>query len=125
MMKRFLYVVLAATAVNLVLTGSAEASVKAENLYSTGSIFNLVLLICSLICLIWSLKILSLVRGGLLSKSWQMFVLGFGFLLLAQLLLLMDSANLLSIPAFIATALYLLMGITWLVGLYQTRKILG
>jgi hypothetical protein len=124
-MKRLLLMIPAALVINLVMSQPAEASVNTENLYNTGSAINLVLLLCALVCLVWSLKILSLVRGGLLSKSWQMFVLGFGFLLLAQILLIAESVELFSIPAFIATALYLLMGITWLVGLYQTRKILG
>jgi len=124
-MKRLLYMIPSVLVLNLIMSGSAEASISTENLYDTGSMINLVLLLCALVCLVWSLKILSLVRGGLLSKSWQMFVLGFGFLLLAQVIMIAESVNLFSIPAFIATALYLLMGLTWLVGLYQTRKILG
>ncbi|UCD18538.1 MAG: hypothetical protein JSV44_06415 [Candidatus Zixiibacteriota bacterium] len=103
----------------------ARASIDAAQLYSTASIFNLVLLLCAIVCLAWSLKILSLVRGGVLSRSWQMFVLGFGFLLLAQVLILSERAELLQVPGFVATAFYLMMAITWLVGLYQTRKILG
>jgi hypothetical protein len=103
----------------------AFASFEMENMYSTSAIFNTILLICAAICLIWSLKILSLVRGGLISRSWQMFALGFSFLTLAQMIVVGESAGFFAIPAYVTTVLYLLMTFTWLVGLYQTRKVLG
>ena len=103
----------------------AFASFEMENMYSTSAIFNTVLLICALICLIWSLKILSLVRGGLISRSWQMFALGFSFLTLAQLMVVAESAGVFAVPTYVTTVLYLMMTFTWLIGLYQTRKVLG
>jgi len=109
----------------LVSAQPARASISVEGVYSTSAIFNLALLICAVICLIWSLKILSLVRGGLISKSWQMFVLGFCFLILAQLLIVGGKVGLFFIPAYIKTALYFFMTMTWLIGLYQTRRVLG
>ncbi|UCD95140.1 MAG: hypothetical protein JSU69_03570 [Candidatus Zixiibacteriota bacterium] len=103
----------------------AFASFEAGNMFSTSAIFNTVLLICAVICLIWSLKILSLVRGGLISRSWQMFALGFSFLTLAQMMVVAESAGVFAVPTYVTTVLYLMMTFTWLVGLYQTRKVLG
>ena len=103
----------------------ARAAIDTAELYSTASIFNLILLLCAIVCLVWSLKIMSLVRGGVLSRTWQMFGLGFGFLLLAQVLILGGRVNAFQLPGFMTTAFYVMMAITWLVGLYQTRKILG
>jgi len=103
----------------------AHASIKIEDFYSTTSIFNVSLLICAFICLMWSLRIMSLVRGGLMSKSWQMFVLGFGFLVVAQLIIVGDKVQLYSMPGHVVTILYLLMAIMWLIGLYRTRRVLG
>jgi hypothetical protein len=103
----------------------AHAAFDVEGIYTISAIFNIVLLLCAIICLIWSLKILSLVRGGLISKSWQMFVLGFCFLILAQLLAVGEKAGLFVLPVYIGTVLYLMMAMTWLAGLYQTRKVLG
>ncbi|MBN2226431.1 MAG: hypothetical protein JW763_03620 [candidate division Zixibacteria bacterium] len=103
----------------------ARAAIDTAELYTTASIFNLILLLCAIVCLIWSLKIMSLVRGGVLSRTWQMFGLGFGFLMLAQLLILGGRVNAFQLPGFVTTAFYVMMAITWLVGLYQTRKILG
>lgn len=110
---------------SLVPAQSACASISLEEVSSTSAIFNIVLLICAFTCLIWSLKILSLVRGGLISKSWQMFVLGFCFLILAQLIIVGEKVGLIFIPTYVTTALYLFMTITWLIGIYQTRKVLG
>jgi lysylphosphatidylglycerol synthetase-like protein (DUF2156 family) len=103
----------------------ARAAFETENIYEPVSIVTLIVLLCSILCLIWAFKVLSLVRGGLLSKSWQMFVLGFGFLLLAQIVSLGQQIAIISLPGFVVTTFYLLMSVTWLLGLYQTRRILG
>jgi len=103
----------------------AAAAVRLESLYSTGSAISILVLLCAVICLVWSLKILSLVRGGLMSRSWQMFVVGFCFLTFAQLLTIGQQADMFALPGYIIAALYLVMAFTWLLGLYQTRKVLG
>jgi len=89
------------------------------------SVIHLVVLLTAFICLVWALKILSLVKGGLMSKSWQMFGLGFGILIVAQFVSLGRSADMIAIPEFIAPGLYMIMALSWLYGLYQTRKVLG
>jgi hypothetical protein len=124
MIKRILNIILIVLPIILLATTSYGSDEK-PGIYSIASIFHIILLICAIICLVWSLKILSLVRGGLMSKSWQMFVIGFCFLTFAQLLAIGENANLFYIPGYILTVLYLIMTLTWLVGLYQTRKILG
>jgi hypothetical protein len=96
-----------------------------RELYNPMAIINVVIVLMAAACLIWALKILSLVKGGLMSKSWQMFGLGFGFLIIAQLVSLGQRAGLYVIPDFINPAIYLLMVVAWLYGLYQTRKVLG
>ena len=109
----------------LVSVQPAAAAAKIQSLYTTGSAISILLLLCAIICLIWALKILSLVRGGLMSRSWQMFVVGFCFLIFAQLLTIGQEARIFSLPGYMVTALYLVMAFTWLMGLYQTRKVLG
>ena len=111
--------------VAFVLTSTAHAGVGTESGFSAVSIINLALLICAFIGLIWALKILSLVRGGLMSKSWQMILIGFICLCLAQALALIAKLGFVPIPEVAVSSLYLLMAATWLAGLYQTRKILG
>ena len=125
MMKKVLYTASTGLAGVLITAVPAQAAFQSENIYQPASIVTLIVLLCSGLCLIWAFKVLSLVRGGLLSKSWQMFVLGFGFLLLAQIVTLGQQVALINLPGFVVTAFYLLMSVTWLLGLYQTRRILG
>lgn len=124
-MKKTLSIISAGLGGVLTTAVPARAAIRTENIYEPVSIVTLIVLLCSALCLIWAFKVLSLVRGGLLSKSWQMFVLGFGFLLLAQIVTLGQQVALINLPGFVVTAFYLLMSVTWLMGLYQTRRILG
>ncbi len=111
--------------IKLAFTKQVLGGFNEENIYEPSAIISLVILLCAVIGLAWALKILSLVRGGLMSKSWQMFGLGFGFLIVAQVLALGQDVQIFAIPHFIVSAIYLLMAIMWLIGLYQTRKVLG
>ncbi len=124
-MKKTLSIISAGLGGVITTAVPARAAIRTENIYEPVSIVTLIVLLCSALCLIWAFKVLSLVRGGLLSKSWQMFVLGFGFLLLAQIVTLGQQVALINLPGFVVTAFYLLMSVTWLMGLYQTRRILG
>jgi hypothetical protein len=104
---------------------SAKASVDTSRLYSADGIINVVVLLAVLICMIWSAKVMTLVKGGLLSRSWQMFSLGFGFLLVARVLLLGESISAFYMPNYIMTVLYSLMIFTWLIGLNKAKNVLG
>ncbi|HDL03365.1 MAG TPA: hypothetical protein ENH25_04450 [candidate division Zixibacteria bacterium] len=125
MMKKIINILYLFLLAGLLSARPAYAGIDPNALYTTTNIIHLVVLICAALCLIWALKILTLVKGGLISKSWQMFVLGFCFLIAAQLTVVGENVGLLLIPTYITTALYLLMTITWLAGLYQTRRVLG
>jgi hypothetical protein len=124
-MKKIANILISASVLTLAPVRLALASFDMEKAYTTSGIANIVLLVCAFICLVWSLKVLSLVRGGLMSKSWQMFVLGFGFLVIAQILAIGEKVELYYLPGYTLTVFYLLMAITWLIGLYRTRKVLG
>lgn len=125
MIKRLLNISVAAMVMTAAFASSASASLRMEDLYTTTSIVHIILLLCALICLVWALKILSYVRGGSMSKSWQMFVLGFGFLVIAQVLALSKNSGLLIVPDYLSAVVYLMMAFTWMIGLYQTRRVLG
>jgi len=109
----------------LLLSRTASASVNPAVFYTPTGILDIAILLGTLICLLWAAKVMSLVKGGLMSKSWQMFSLGFSFLLIARILAISETASLFAIPGYVLTALYLLMILTWLFGLYQTKKVLG
>lgn len=109
----------------IALTPAAYAGNGVEGGFTAVSILHLALLLCAIVGLIWAMKILSLVRGGLMSKSWQMILVGFICLCLAQAVALVSKLGFLAVPEIIVTLLYLSMAATWLAGLYQTRKVLG
>ncbi len=112
--------------VSISLAGEpAHAAVNTALFYTPAGILDIAILIGALVCLIWASKVLSLVKGGLLSKSWQMFAFGFGLLLVARILALAETVSLFQIPAFTLTGIYLAMILIWLYGLYRTKKILS
>ena len=125
MMKYTRYRFASILLISLFAVPSVHASAAVEQMYTTGGIINVAMLLGALIGLIWSLKVMTLVKGGLMSKSWQMFSLGLVFLLLARVLAIGESVNAFSVPEIVPAILYLLMVFTWLVGIYQSKKILG
>ena len=125
MMNKVKYMLSGILLINLIFAQTAHASVDTEALFSVSGLADLVLLLCVVICLFWSMRIMSLVRGGLMSKSWQMFTLGFIFLMLARFLAISQSIHLLIVPEYVSTILYLLMILTWLIGIYQTKRTLA
>lgn len=124
-MSKTKYILFGIFLIGMVSTQTAQAAVDTKALYSVSGIADMALLLCIFICLIWSMKIMSLVRGGMMSKSWQMFTLGFIFLILARVISLSAIINLFVVPDYVSTVLYLLMTITWLIGIFQTKRILA
>jgi hypothetical protein len=124
MKNKIKYIAANAGALIIAAAPTASANPGRESFFSASSIFHLALLICAVFCLLWGLKVLSLVRGGLLSRGWQMFVLGFATLVLAQVLVVFGKAHVLAMPEFVAVLLYLVMAAVWLAGLYQIQKAL-
>ena len=124
-MNKLKYIISGIFLINFLFAGTAHAAVNINALLSASGIADLVLLLCIFVCLFWSMKIMSLVRGGLMSKSWQMFTLGFLFLILARLMIISATINLFVVPEYVSTILYLLMTVTWLVGILQTKRILA
>lgn len=109
----------------MLLSRTAHAALNPAVFYTPSGILDIAILLGTLLCLFWAARVMSLVKGGMMSKSWQMFSLGFGFLLIARVLSLAETASLFAFPGYVLTGLYLLMIATWLYGIYQTKKVLG
>jgi hypothetical protein len=88
-------------------------------------ILNLVILAGTVSCLIVALKVLSLVRGGALSRPWQLFIVSFISLAAAQVLALFQNLDILRMTFDLSSVLYVATVILWFAGIFHTRKVLG
>jgi hypothetical protein len=76
-------------------------------------------------CIAVCFQVLLLVRGGQLSRSWQLFLAGFAVLALSQLGIILHNLGAISMPNWLSPTLLVLMSATFLYGLYETKRILG
>lgn len=102
---------------------TAEASVGS----ATGGIpvaLNLFILIGAIACLAVAVKLFILVKGGALARGWQLLVISFITLTLAQVIVLADKLGIMAVTFDIAGVFYLATVGLWFWGLLQTRKVL-
>ena len=85
---------------------------------------NLVILIAAIACIFGAAKISSILRGGLLSKSWQVFIFGFVALAIAELSILFNDFEIFIVPNYIAPALILAAVGLIFYGLYSIKQTL-
>ena len=71
-----------------------------------------------------AVKVLSLVRGGQLSRSWQYFVAAFAMLGLSQLAILGRAFEIINLPTFIVPACFAVMTGLFLLGIIETKRAL-
>ena len=111
----------------LVLT-AASPNAHAANfamITSPPTLFSFFVMVAAGFCLFGSFQVLNQVKGGLLSRSWQMFFLGFVLLAISQFLSMASAMEFFSIPAFIVPGLLFLMSGVFAYGVYNTQKTLG
>ena len=108
----------------LVVAGRAEASNVAVIATAPG-LFNLIVLLVAFACVFVGYQIRTSVKGGLLCKSWRLFTIGFGVLALAQMLNLLNRMEVLSLPAWIVPGMLVIMAGVLLMGLRETKRVLG
>lgn len=84
-----------------------------------------VILLGACACIALCFKVLSLVRGGQLSRSWQLFTAGFSILAISQLGIILHNFGAITMPSWLGPTLLVLMSGTFLYGLFETKRILG
>jgi hypothetical protein len=102
--------------------------VQAANLAvikSPPTMLNVLVFLGALICAVGSYRVVGLVRGGLLSRSWQFLLGGFAALALSQLLSLLGSFELLALPPFAVPALLVVMAGLIAYGIFEVVRTLG
>jgi uncharacterized membrane protein HdeD (DUF308 family) len=111
----------------LVAAGAA-APAHAANLAvitSPPTMLHVVVLFFAVACTAGSVRVISLVRGGRMSKSWQMFLGGFLVLALAQIILLCETFEVLTLPGFVVPTALVVMAGLFLFGIVETKRTLS
>lgn len=114
------------TLVVMLLIGNS--SVYAANLAvitAPPTMLDMLILIFGVACAAGAFRVLTLVRGGNLSKSWQLFVGGFSLLVLAQLMRLLSAVEIIFLPTFVVPACFVLMAGLFLYGVLETKRTLS
>ncbi|UCD62785.1 MAG: hypothetical protein JSW34_08440 [Candidatus Zixiibacteriota bacterium] len=75
-------------------------------------------------CVVATFKVLGVLKGGLLSKSWQLFLFAFLVLALGQLASLMGDMEILNLPGYVSPALWVLTSGLFLYAIFETKRTL-
>ena len=108
-----------------VLAGNSSAwGANVAVITSPPTLLKLVVFGIAVGCLVFSLKVVSALKGGLLSKSWQVFMIGFVVLALAQLMALMGDMEIFNLPSFVTPALWAVTAGLFFYGVFETKRTL-
>ncbi|MFQ5453808.1 MAG: hypothetical protein ACE5D6_06440 [Candidatus Zixiibacteriota bacterium] len=88
------------------------------------TLLNFVILLVAIGCLVGIMKILSLLKGGYLFKSWQIFMLSFVVLTLCQGAILLEDFEIIFIPQYIIPAMLIVTFGLFLYGILMTKRTL-
>lgn len=112
----------------MLFVGVGASQAEAANfavITSPPTFLNVLILVFAVACLAAAVKVLALVRGGRLSKSWQLFAAGFAVLALCEIVLLGNSFEIITLPSFVVPAGLVLMSGLFLFGIIETKRVLG
>ena len=115
------------TIFGLVLLWVCAGEVHAANvavITTPPGIMSVLIFLCACACVIVGLQVKSVVRGGLLSKGWQFFIGGFAALALAELAGLLRNMEVITLPVWVVPGLLVLMAGVFLLGLFETKRVL-
>lgn len=76
-------------------------------------------------CIAVCFQVLMLVRGGQLSRSWQLFLAGFSVLAVSQLGLILHNFGVFTMPSWLVPTLMVAMAGVFFWGLYETKRMLS
>ena len=88
-------------------------------------LLTLIVLGCACACVAFCIQVLSLVRGGQLSRSWILFTAGFVVLALSQVVVVLNGFGVIPNVRYLFPSLMILMSGLFVYGLYDTKRVLG
>lgn len=86
---------------------------------------NILVLVAAVVGAVGAFQVSQLVRGGLMSKSWQLFAAAFGVLFLGQLLALLEDLQVFAMPTVLIPVLWLIAFGLFCWAVYQTKRTLS
>ncbi|MEW5993150.1 MAG: hypothetical protein AB1744_01980 [Candidatus Zixiibacteriota bacterium] len=116
--------ILLSSVVFLLAAARAEAANFAV-ITSPPTFLSLFILCFAVACVAGTAKVHALVRGGELSRSWQLFMAGFAVLALCQAAVLANAFELVAIPSFVVPAGLVVMAVLFLYGIVEARRVLS
>lgn len=108
---------------SLTLSANANAANFAV-ITAPSTILSILIFIVSLGCLYGVVKVLSILKGGYLSKSWQLFLSSFIVLALSQIVNLINQFELITVPSFLVPALLVITTGLFLFAIFETKQTL-
>ena len=91
---------------------------------SPPTLLSLIVFLGAVACLWGGLKVISLVKGGFLQRSWQIFLGSFIVLSLSQLLNLLHDFEIIAVPQYVVPALLTVTTGLFFYAIFETKKTL-
>ena len=113
---------------SLILVLSLSSRTQAANLamiVSPPNFLSLVVLGLSVAAIVVGFQLLKVIRGGYLSRAWQIFIAGFGVLAIGQILALVRATEIAAIPVWVVSAMTAISAGVFFYGVFETKKVLG
>ena len=112
----------------IIISAVLVSDVQAANLAvitSPPTMFSLLVLIVAGACLFGSFQVMGQVKGGYLSRSWQMFFFGFVLLAISQLASIASAMEFFTLPELFTPLMLLLMSGLFAFGVFSARNTLN
>jgi hypothetical protein len=111
-------------AVTTMLTGSAQAANLAV-ITSPPTILNLIIMLLAIAGIVIGIQLMNSMKGGLLGRAWQIFIVGFGVLVLGQASVLLQTFEIIVLPDWVAPGLMVLWAGLFFYGVFETKRVLA
>jgi hypothetical protein len=116
--------ILGLSVLSILATSSEATAANLAVITSPPTMLKFVVFGVAIGCLVGSVKLLSVLKGGLLFKSWQIIMFGFGVLAVSQLAALLSDFEVVNVPDFVSPALWVVVCGLFLYGIFEAKRTL-
>lgn len=116
---------IALSAAALTLTAATTHAGEVAVIANPPAFFTFAIFAGACACIAVCFQVLMLVRGGQLSRSWQLFLAGFCVLAVSQLGMILHGFGVISMPSWLVPTLLVVMSGVFFWGLFETKRMLS